>query len=222
MPGNSLQRTSFPVVYLDQFLFLGNRARYGSLEHKLLPELDPPQASLIYLFQARHPLRAPVTSAFPQLSSVSISRSRGTDWARFLFIALGCESSSNRTLSSSVNLLIFRGGVGGKTIKVHSPSEKLQEQVKLLSKVNFAHILRIWGYVRIFVRIQSPRWNKKTIFCSYLTPSSPLCKSRSRVYQLAENRYLELLLVCCCCFFNTLHTWRGGWVGRVSTPVKKG
>ena len=153
MPGNSLQRTSFPVVYLDQFLFLGNRARYGSLEHEVLPELDPPQASSIYLFQARHPLRAPVTSAFPQLSSVSIyraryisslvsiSRTRGTDRALFLFIALGCESSSNRTLSSSVNLLIFRGGVGGKTIKVHSPSEKLQEQVKLLSKVNFAHIL---------------------------------------------------------------------------------
>ena len=37
------------------------------------------------------------------------------------------------------------------------------------------------------------------------------------MYQLAENRYLELLLVCCCCFrfFLTLYTCGGvgGWAG---------
>ena len=77
----NIKKSNFVISHpyqkrLDQFLFLGNRARYGSLEHEVYLELDPLQASSIFLFQARHPLRARVTSAFPQSSSVSIYRAR--------------------------------------------------------------------------------------------------------------------------------------------------
>ena len=69
--------------------------------------------------------------------------------ARFLFLALGCKSSSNRTLSSSANS-DSQFSVEGRVetpFKFISPVKNkrnpcsrllLQEQVKLRSKVNFS------------------------------------------------------------------------------------
>ena len=95
---------------LDQFLFLGNQAQLGSLEHEVFFELDLPPASSIFLFQARHHLRGRVTSAYPQSSSVPIYPARCKSSSvsishAWVQIALGCKSSSNRTLLSSVNSL---------------------------------------------------------------------------------------------------------------------
>ena len=97
----------------DQFLFPGNQARYGYLEHKISLELDPLQASLIFLFQARHPLRARVTSALRQSSLVSIYRTRVQIKLRFYLLRHSSSVfiyRSSQTLSSLVNSKFWVGG----------------------------------------------------------------------------------------------------------------
>ena len=131
----------------DQFLFLGNRARFGSLEHEIFFEHDFPPASSIFLFQARHPLRARVTSAFRQSSSVPIYPALCKSSSVFISRArVQIELESDVIELGELGLPIFRGGEGGP-FKFISPVKNkrnpcsrllLQEQVKLRSKVNFS------------------------------------------------------------------------------------
>ena len=115
---------------MDQFLFLGNRARFGSFKHEVFFELDLPLASSIFLFQVRHPFRARVTSAFPQSSSVPIYPARcKSSSVSFSRTRVQIELESDVIELGELGLQIFRGGEGGNTIQVHFASDKLDKSL---------------------------------------------------------------------------------------------
>ena len=140
-------------------MFLGNRARFGSLEHEIFFELDLPPASSIFLFQARHPLRARVTSAFgfPQSSSVPIYPALCKSSSVFISRArVQIELESDVIELGELGLPIFRGGEGGNTIQVHFASEKQEKSLLLFAPSRTSEItVKSQLFLPIFAHILS-------------------------------------------------------------------